>query len=137
MSKDINYLHQLLQNGHCCSMALIAVGLRHKGSENPEMLDAMRALCGGLSSGLICGALSGAACMITLLMPRAAENGGLLELVEWFDSVYGDLYGGINCRDILSERQSSMICPQITEETYKQAKMILSDHGYIFEEEKE
>jgi hypothetical protein len=136
VSEDIIYLQQLLQRGHCCSTALVAVGLRHKGNENPELLDAMKALCGGLSSGLICGALSGAACMMTLLMPQSATNGGLTELTEWFEATYGKRCNSINCRDILGDKpiMRSMICSKIVEETYKQAKQLLIDNGYTFEE---
>lgn len=139
MSNDITYLHQLLQRGHCCSSALVAVGLYHKGSENSELLDATKALCSGLGSGLVCGALSGAACMMTLLMPQIIAKGGLTELAEWFEYTYGDRYGGINCRDILGDMpiMRPMICSKITEETYKHAKKILSDHGYLFNEDEE
>ena len=135
MTNDITYLHQLLHRGYCCAPALVAVGLRHKGSENPELLDAMKALCGGLDSGLLCGALSGAACMMTLLSPQTAAGGGLTDLTEWFAATYGERYGGINCRDILGDNQIArpMICPQIMEETYKQAKLILTYSGYVFE----
>jgi C_GCAxxG_C_C family probable redox protein len=134
LSEDIIYLRQLLQRGYCCSSAIVAAGLRSKGSENPELINAMTGLCGGLGHGLLCGALLGAACMMTMLMPQAVDNGGLEELVEWFEATYKERYGGINCRDILSDRPSSVVCPQITEETYKQAKKILLDYGYLFNE---
>ena len=136
MDKDITYLRQLLQRGYCCSPALVALGLRHLNSENPQLLDAMKGLCNGLGQGLICGALSGAACMMTLLMPQAAASGCLTELTEWFEFTCKERYGGINCRDILRDTpiMRATVCPQILEETYKQAKQILEDNGYIFAE---
>ena len=134
---DIIYLRQLLQRGYCCSAALAALGLRHKGNENPELLDAMRGLCIGLGHGLICGALTGAACLMTLLNPQAAAQGLTAELAEWFEYTYGAKYGGINCRDILGDLpiMRPLICPPIVEETYKQAKQILAANGYIFAED--
>ena len=138
MTNDIKHLHRSLQKGYCCSSAIISVGLYHRGSENPELIEAMKGLRKGMGSGLVCGALSGAACMMSLLSWQIAGAGGLLELTHWFNEVYGSKYGGINCQDILKGGyMEKHVCFHIIEETYKQAKQILTAYGYPFSEEEE
>ncbi|MDR1705792.1 MAG: C-GCAxxG-C-C family protein [Clostridiales bacterium] len=128
-------INALLNDGYCCATALAAIGLREKGSANPELLDAMRSLCGGLGSGLLCGALSGAACMMNLLDPASKDNGAVGELASWFADVYGTRYGGINCRDITGGKlPSAAVCRNLIAEVYAKAKEILTENGYIFNE---
>jgi hypothetical protein len=117
---------------------MVAMGLRHKKSENPELIEAAKGLCGGMRSGLACGALTGAACMMSLLSPQIAAGGGLAELSAWFGDTFGSKYGSENCRDILRDKSmKSMICPKVVEETYKYARQILTDNGYTFTDDED
>lgn len=132
---DVKRLHQLLLEGKCCSCAIVQLGLEIKGQENEQLLQAVSGLCLGTRSGLICGALTGAACMMNILDPENANTEMIPELVEWFKSEYAEKYGGIDCADIIGDMpiNRTLRCPALIESVYLQAKEILSSYGYDFE----
>ena len=135
MEDDVKRLHQLLLEGKCCSSAIVQLGLEIKGEENSQLVQAVSGLCHGVHGMLICGALTGAACMMNLLDPKNANTKMIPELVEWFKATYGEKYGGINCADIVEDMpvNSKIRCPPLIEATYLEAKRILSSYGYHFE----
>ena len=135
MNADIKRLHQLLQQGKCCSCAIVQLGLELKGQENDQLVQAVSALGLGVRSKLICGALTGAACMMNILNPGNVNAEMIPELVEWFRATYGEEYGGIDCADITGSDPINRgnRCPALIEATYQQAKNILIDFGYDFE----
>ncbi|HWQ09913.1 MAG TPA: C-GCAxxG-C-C family protein [Holophaga sp.] len=135
MSKDVERLRQLLREGRCCAVALVQLGLELRKEVNPQLLQAMSALCGGLQSGRVCGALSGAACMMNVLDPENANAHMVPELVEWFAETMGKDFGGVDCREITDGNPTvkAMRCPGLVEATYLQAKQILQDFGHEFE----
>ena len=135
MKDDVIRLHQLLLEGKCCSCAIVQLGLEIKGEENQQLLQAISGLCNGIHSKLVCGALTGAACMMNLLDSRNANDEMIPELVEWFTDTYVEKYGGINCGDIIGEMpmNRALCCPSIIEATYLQAKILLSSYGYDFD----
>jgi C_GCAxxG_C_C family probable redox protein len=134
MEADVKRLHELLTNGYCCSSVLVQMGLELKGEENKQLVETMSCLCGGVQNGLLCGALTGGACMMNLIAPENANREMVKELVEWFADFYERKYGGINCEDIIGDNPSNRVhCSQIVEETYLKAKMILSDYGHLLE----
>lgn len=134
MEDDVLRLHQLLLEGKCCSSAIAQLALEIKGEENKQLVQALSGLCLGVRSGLICGALTGAACMLNILDQRNANNEMVPELVEWFRATYEEAYGGINCADILGDmpKNRTARCPGIIEQTYLQARSILESYGYDF-----
>lgn len=135
MKDDVIRLHQLLREGKCCSCAIVQLGLEIKGEENEPLVQAVSGLCLGVRSGLICGALTGAACMMNILDPKNANTEMIPDLVEWFTATYGKEYGGINCADIVRDTPANRTqrCPALIEATYLQAKTILSEYGYDFD----
>ena len=132
MQDDLERLRTLLRGGTCCSAALVQMGLEARGERNDQLLQAASALCGGVQSGLVCGALTGAACMLNLLAPEAANAHLVPELAEWFAETVGADFGGVNCRDITGgdplARQTR--CPALVEATYVRAKEIHKACGY-------
>ena len=135
MENDITRLHRLLLEGKCCASAIVQLGLEIKGEENPQLVQAVSGLCFGMHSELICGALTGTACMMNILEPRDANTLLIPELVEWFTAVVGEKYGGINCTDIIGDApiNKKLRCPALIEATFVEAKRILSDYGYDFD----
>ena len=134
MEDDVKRLHQLLLEGKCCSSAIVQLALENKGEENNQLVQAISGLCHGVHSMLICGALTGAACMMNLLDPENANNKMIPELVEWFKATYGRKYGGIDCANIVGDIpvNSKVRCPPLIEATYLEAKRIWSSYGYHF-----
>ncbi len=144
LNEDLMRMLELSQQGLYCSQILLQLGLEKQGKENPDLIDAMAGLGGGLGfSGENCGALTGGACLLALYVgrdetgkpdePRLKEMIG--ELVDWFKAEQAQKYGGINCRDILEDNPQNRKerCPQIVRETYLKAMEILAKHGYATE----
>lgn len=135
MPDDLERLRALLRGGTCCSAALVQMGLEARGERNDQLLQAASGLCGGVQSGLVCGALTGAACMLNLLAPEAANARLVPELAAWFAETVGADYGSVNCRDITGgdPLARQMRCPALVEATYARAKELLKTYGYEFD----
>ena len=59
---------ELTREGLYCAQIMVQLALDAEGRENPELIQAVRGLCGGFSwSGGPCGALSGGVCFLSLL----------------------------------------------------------------------
>lgn len=129
---DMQKLHELQAKGLCCSQVLLGMGLYLRNEKNEQLMQSMGGLCAGLHSGYVCGALSGAACMLSLFDLRLAGQEMIPRLVEWFEDEMLQKYEGINCDDILEydSNNSSMRCPELMEKTYLKAKEILSVYGF-------
>jgi len=134
MQDDVKRLKQLLREGKCCAAALVEMGLASRGESNPLLLQAVSGLCGGVQGGLLCGALTGAACMLNVVAPDQANALLVPELTEWFTAAMGEQYGGSACADILAgdPHSKSVRCPAVVEATYLQVKEILRNAGYEF-----
>jgi hypothetical protein len=134
MDNDIRRLHELLREGTCCAVALVQLALEHRGEHNEQLLLAVSGLCGGVRSGLVCGALTGAVCMMNVLDPERASPIMVPELVAWFTDAMEHEYGGINCANIIAgvSLNKTTRCPAVIEETYRHATEILRSHGYEF-----
>lgn len=133
---DILLLNRMLQEGKCCSQALVALGLKLTGQENPMLERTSAALCMGVRSGLTCGALTGAAMLLHMFDPEAAAAEMIPELAQWFKETYGESYGGIDCGHILAGNPANKVmrCPAVVESTYRKARELLEDFGYDPEE---
>jgi len=131
MSETSKEIYRLGMQGYCCSQILVKMGLDAKGSENPELLDAMGGLCGGLYSGLCCGTLTGAACLLSLYDSKNASR-MIRALVEWFQRTYTEAYGGISCEEIIESNSMNRVerCPRIMEATFEKCRELLAEIGY-------
>ncbi|MDL2264709.1 C-GCAxxG-C-C family protein [Synergistaceae bacterium OttesenSCG-928-I11] len=131
---DIEQLNQLLLEGKCCASIMVQMGLSLRGERNEQMVSAVATLCNGVYNGMLCGSLSGAACMLGLFGDNPAESAEMTrELAEWFADTYGEKYGGTDCSDITGNDPAvkNERCRAIIEATYLQAKAILEDYGKI------
>lgn len=127
MEADIRRLHELRQQGKGCAQIMMQLALEMKGEENESMIRVMSGLCNGMNCGLMCGAFSGAACMMSYFDSAAAVE-MIPELAEWFE----DTYGSMNCGDILDDDMGNRVlkCPKLMEQTYREAKEILEEYGF-------
>jgi len=141
MDEDMQRMQEMKAQGFYCSQVIMKLGLELQGKENPDLVRAMHGLAGGLGfSGELCGALSGASCLLGLYAgkgePEDEENPQLdfmiMELVKWFRSEYGEAYGGIRCADILNHnnRNQTARCPLIVSATYQKVKEMLVENGF-------
>jgi hypothetical protein len=129
---DISRLYELRLQGYCCSQIMMKMGLEdaHR-DENPDLIQAVRGLCDGMQTGMLCGILTSAACLLSLLQPKNADI-LIGDIVEWFKSEYGENNGRIACEDILAGdlMKRFTLCPQILAATYDKVWELLEANGY-------
>lgn len=127
MEQDRGKIMRLRTEGNCCSQVIVGMGLRALGEENLRLMDAMSALCIGMHGGYLCGALSGAACLMGMFDKKNAASDMIPELTDWFEAEYGS----VNCDEITGGRENiPAICPALMENTYFRAKQIMSEFGF-------
>lgn len=137
---DLIRMLELAGQGFHCSQILLFLGLDAQGKTNSDLIRAMAGLAGGVGfTGDTCGALTGGACLIALYGGRATPeeeehprlNLMIGELVDWFTSEFGELYGGIHCRDILAEDAANQAvrCPGLVQGTFEKVVSILTENG--------
>lgn len=117
---DNSRLVELRLRGYCCSQIIMKMGLEDACREdNPGLIQAVRGLCDGMHSNMICGILTASACLISLLQPDNAEI-LINEIVEWFRDEYEKINGGITCEAILAGNpiNLSIRCPRMLAATY-------------------
>jgi Putative redox-active protein (C_GCAxxG_C_C) len=137
---DADRILELGRNGFQCSQILVLLGLELRGGDNPELIRSMQGLCGGMSAGETCGALTGGACLLGLYAGRGTPDEEddprlifmLDELVTWFRNGYGEEFGSLRCDDIvgpcaehLNER-----CPRMVLGVYAKIKDLLVENGF-------
>jgi len=132
MNDTAKEILRLSKEGYCCSQIMVQIGLDARGEENPELVQAVAGLCGGLYSGLCCGTLTGAACLLSMFDKEKAKSYMIPNLVEWFKAAYATLYGGIDCDCIIGDNPNSRFerCPQILAATIEKCRSLLADCGY-------
>jgi hypothetical protein len=132
MNNTAKEIRRLTAEGYCCSQIMIQMGLDAQEEENPELVNAVAGLCKGLYSGLCCGTLTGAACLLSMVDKEGAKSDMIPKLVEWFETTYTPLYGGIDCDCIIEAHPMARFerCPQIMEETFEQCRALLAKHGH-------
>lgn len=146
MSNEIARIAQLHAQGFHCSQILVILGLEQQGKCNPDVVRAVTGLAGGLGfTGKVCGALSGAVCLLGLYAGRGEVeerenhilNTMIEELVVWFEEKFGKDYGGIDCEVILQDDPWNRItrCPILVTETYLKTKELLEENGFISADE--
>ena len=141
MMDDLLRMNELRQQGFTCSQILFLLDMEARGKSNPELVRAMQGLAGGLGfTGLTCGALTGAACLLGLYAgkgcPEGEEDPRLLfmieDLVSWFRQSYQGRFGGIDCEKILASESGGMTnrCGLIVLETRLKVKELLVENGF-------
>ncbi|MBI9106750.1 MAG: C_GCAxxG_C_C family protein [Spirochaetales bacterium] len=123
-------LLELAGKGYCCSQILAAQALSIKGVENPLLIRTMKAFCGGLQSGLLCGALSGGACFLELLHEGSAFV-MIPELISWFTDNFGSSDCGVLTGGDADWKAEH--CPLIIAGVYEKCLELLENHDYEIE----
>ncbi|NTW28184.1 MAG: C_GCAxxG_C_C family protein [Coriobacteriia bacterium] len=138
---DVNMrMLELSFKGYLCSQVLIILGLEAQGKTNPDLVRAMRGLThGGCSEEGTCGALTGAACLLSLYAGKGTDDEDqgeglplmLGDLGEWFADRYGTRYGGVSCDTIQGDRaEVPQRCRTIVAEIYAKVAELLVSRGY-------
>ena len=122
-------MNELALSGRCCTQIMVQMALDEVGAENPQMVDAVGALCLGMFAGRTCGALTGAALAMALRSSGPLDGALVKELVEWF----ADEFGSLDCDDILGGDPTSrfVTCPPLVSRTYEEAMELLAAHGRL------
>ena len=125
---------ELSREGLYCAQIMVQLALDAEGKENPELIEAVRGLCGGFAwSGGPCGALSGGACLLSLL-GRGLDISEREELVaefhRWFAGRTAQ-FGGEDCNDITGGDRGNMfsVCPGVIIDSYEKCVELLSERG--------
>ena len=144
---------ELSREGLYCAQIMVQLALDAEGKENPELIEAVRGLCGGFAwSGGPCGALSGGACLLSLLgrgleissrsdiacllslLGRGLEISEREELVaefhRWFAGRTAQ-FGGEDCNDITGGDRGNMfsVCPGVIIDSYEKCVELLAERG--------
>ncbi|MFM8319568.1 MAG: DVU_1555 family C-GCAxxG-C-C protein [Chloroflexota bacterium] len=141
MNDEMQRLAQLKQQGFLCSQIIMIEGLEMMGKQNPDLVRAMHPLGNGLGgSGEICGALTGAVCLLGLYAGRGAPGDPpdyrleamTTELVDWFKQQQEPRYGGIRCSELLEGDVSlkPTRCPEFVRSCLQKAKDLLVENGF-------
>lgn len=111
---------------------MVQLGLDAINDDNQQLIDAVRGLCKGLYTGMTCGTLTGAACLLSMLDPKAAEEHMIARLAEWFEMTFSASYGGSGCKTILGDDPMNRFtrCPAIMAETYEKCRELLAEAGH-------
>ena len=126
----------LEREGLYCAQIMVQLALDAEGKENPDLVQAVRGLCGGFAwSGGPCGALSGGVCFLSLLARElgAEERIKLIgEYHEWFKARTAQ-YGGENCENIERGDPQNMltICPGVIMDSYEKCVELLEERGLV------
>jgi len=141
MLGDMEGLNRLKQQGFFCSQIILIEGLEMLGKYNPDVVRVMHPLANGLGgSGEICGALTGAACLLGLYAGKGTPEDEVdyrldmmvTELVVWFKEQYTPRFGGIRCEDLLEGNPANRParCPELVSACLQKAKDLLVENGF-------
>lgn len=130
---------QLGSLGLCCSQILMQLALDDMGEENVPLVRAMSGLCNGLGREGICGAASGAACVLALhgakgsAMEEEEDSYQLMlaEFMEWFEGTAPGRWGGTSCEMIMdgSDKMEIGTCGDIITASRNKVLEILAERG--------
>jgi len=135
-------MFELSMQGFGCSQVLMQMALEEQGKSNPDLVRAMTGLLRGMNCGKVCGALTGACCVLGLYAGRGTNEEHddpnldlmLHQLVGWFEAAYASRYGSIDCAGIIGDDAQLQLtrCPQIVSETFEKLKEILTSNHCEF-----
>lgn len=113
--------------GRCCTQIMVQMALDESGAEDPLMVDAVGALCLGLSAGRTCGALTGGLLALALRGSAPVDSELGRQLVEWFEGENGTL----ECDELLKGDPAARltVCPAIVSRTYEEVTRLLETRG--------
>jgi C_GCAxxG_C_C family probable redox protein len=142
MDDTLIRMMQLGGQGFSCSQVIMIMGLQASGRENPDLVRSLSGLAYGCGTGRgVCGALTGAACLLGLYAGKGSsqeqESERLLlmlqELNDWFSRRIGLPDGSVSCDAIVGEEgpaASRRKCGTIVADTYAKTMELLLSNGF-------
>ncbi|MDR2604230.1 MAG: C-GCAxxG-C-C family protein [Desulfovibrio sp.] len=131
---------ELYGKGYNCGQVVMIGGLRRMGRDNPDLVRAVGGLVHGVGdSGEICGAISGAACLVSLHIGKGFDDerphpDGMLimdELIGWFrEEMCGG--GAITCSALIDDPDRVMhgrFCGRLLGACLIKAMKLLAQYG--------
>ena len=138
-------LLKLSYDGFSCSQILVLLALEARGTQNPELVRAVGGLAfGGGNEAGPCGALTGAACVLSLFAGKGSVEETeceelshmLRELGEWFELEVGQTHGGISCGCIVGDgTDRKRRCGEVVRKVHEKTCEILHLNGFALAEE--
>lgn len=133
---------ELSQYGYFCSQILAILMLEVAGEENPQLVQAMAGLNGGVGfSGDVCGCMTGGCCILSYFTGKPDDSSydsphhkpALAEFTSWFTEEMEMEYRSIDCRDITRGNPAKRVqyCPQIIAQTFEKCMEILEQRGLL------
>jgi hypothetical protein len=140
MDETQRIVSELYGKGYNCAQIVMIGGLRRMGRNNPDLVRAMGGLVHGVGdSGEICGAISGAVCLVSLHAGKGLDDeyphpDGLLimdELIGWFrEEICGG--GAITCSALMEAPDRVMhgrLCGRLLGASLNRAATLLAQYG--------
>lgn len=138
---EMERIRELKQQGFYCSQIILLLGMDLLGKSNPDLVRSAHGLARGLGdSGEICGALTGAACLLGLYAGKGHSEEPedpridfmVSDLVKWFKDEFIPRYGGIRCDEILTGDPRGLVtrCPVLVSKSFQKAKDLLVENGF-------
>ena len=133
---------KLSAQGFACAQIMMILTLEAENTEDPDLIRTLGALNNGFrDNGLICGAFTGGACMLSYYAGQgeAVEvadpdyDAMTQELFAWFSAQIGERFGSITCPGILEGDAANKRsrCPDIVEQTFNKAIEILDERDLL------
>ena len=119
------HINDLKIKGYCCSqLVAIIAGLEPLDEENELLLRSLRGLCIGMYNKKACGALTGAACALSLHLQGGSLTEACRDLLEWFRQRFVN----IDCKDFIGDASGpAMVCMDIIKETCEKCLEMLME----------
>ncbi len=130
--EDRQRIAALQREGFSCSQIMVQMALDRQGSENPELVLAVKGLSCGMKVMANCGILTGAACVVPLFDQSNIGTTIFTEFLSWFEENYARKKGGIDCRDLLNGDLANRParCPNMVAQSWFALAGILDEHGF-------
>ena len=133
-------MFELATQGFGCSQILVTMALEQQHRTDPDLVRAMTGLLNGMGCGKVCGALTGACCVLGLYAGKGSREehadprlqAMLTQMVQWFEAQYGKRYGSVDCAGIVGDDPGLRLarCPQIVAATLEKLEEILAANNY-------
>lgn len=133
MDDLMDEISKLLEQGYNCSQIMLLLSLKLRNKENPELIQAMAGLGGGLHCRKTCGTLTGGCCLLASYGTQFPESDSQLswkklvsEYVSWFEQEFGSL----NCEQIISGDSKNIpaVCPSMLEASFTRCMELLLEN---------
>jgi C_GCAxxG_C_C family probable redox protein len=134
MSDLSDKLQEALEKGYHCSQALMWLSLELRSIGNPLLIRAMGGLALGMFSSKTCGALTGAACVLSSYFPReegesepVAYRAPVHDFLTWFK----DQFGSTECFELVENDQGQIqrFCPILMEKCFAKIAELIGELG--------